>query len=165
MQHYSEIDSTIVKNVKYQARRLKLSKCFTHETREDLEQELFCEVWPYLDKYDENKGSFSAFVRKLTEHRANNLLNKQLCMKRDINNYVNIEKEECFADDIEKRADVDYMISILPSKWQKICEQLKHFNLCEVAKMNNISRTTLNNIILKIRKQLSPLYYQGKKKI
>jgi len=162
---YYGVDHIIVKNIKYQAYRLKLSKCFIYEAREDLEQELFCEVWLYLDKYDKSKGSFSAFVAKLTEHRANNLLNKQLCMKRNINNYINIETEEFFAGDVEKHIDVDYMISTLPKKWHKICEQLKYFNLYEVAKINNISRTTLNNIISKIRKQLSPTYYQDKKRI
>ena len=33
----------VIKNVKYQAYRLKLAKCFINEAHEDLEQELFCE--------------------------------------------------------------------------------------------------------------------------
>lgn len=154
----------IVKNVKYQAYRLKFAKCFIDENHEDLEQELFCEIWPYLDQYDEDKSSFNTFVARLTENKAINLLKKQRCAKRDINNYINIDVTELFEREITKRIDVDYMISILPKKWQNICEQLKFFNLHVVAKMNNVSRTTLNNIIKKIRTKLSPIYYEGKKK-
>ncbi|MFP3026886.1 MAG: sigma factor, partial [Wolbachia sp.] len=86
------VDPIVVQNIRYQAKRLKLFECFAHETHKDLEQELFYEVWTYLDRYDESKGSFNTFVARLTERRANNLLEKQLCMKRNINNYVNIEK-------------------------------------------------------------------------
>lgn len=154
----------VVQNIRYQAKRLKLFECFAHETHEDLEQELFCEIWTYLYRYDESKGSFNTFVARLTERRANNLLEKQLCIKRNINNYINIEKTEAFEDEVAKRTDVDYMISMLPRKMQKICEQLKYFNLYEVAKMNNISRTTLNTMIRKIRTKLSSIYYKGKKK-
>ncbi|WP_065106761.1 sigma-70 RNA polymerase sigma factor region 4 domain-containing protein [Wolbachia endosymbiont of Nomada ferruginata] len=150
----------VVQNIRYQAKRLKLFECFAHETHEDLEQELFCEI----DRYDESKGSFNTFVARLTERRANNLLEKQLCIKRNINNYVNIEKTEAFEDEVAKRTDVDYMISTLPRKMQKICEQLKYFNLYEVAKMNNISRTTLNTMVRKIRIKLSSIYYKSKKK-
>ncbi|WP_386086910.1 sigma-70 family RNA polymerase sigma factor [Wolbachia endosymbiont (group A) of Norellia spinipes] len=151
----------VVQNIRYQAKRLKLFECFAHE---DLEQELFCEIWTYLDRYDESKGSFNTFVARLTERRANNLLEKQLCIKRNINNYINIEKTEAFEDEVAKRTDVDYMISTLPRKMQRICEQLKYFNLYEVAKMNNISRTTLNTMVRKIRIKLSSIYYKGKKK-
>lgn len=158
------VDPIVVQNIRYQARRLKLFECFTHETHEDLEQELFCEIWTYLDRYDESKGSFNTFVARLTERRANNLLEKQLCIKHNINNYINIEKTEAFEDEVAKRTDVDYMISTLPRKMQKICEQLKYFNLYEVAKMNNISRTTLNTMVRKIRIKLSSIYYKGKKK-
>lgn len=160
-----ELELTIViKNIKYQAYRLKLFQCFADETHEDLEQELFCQIWLYLDKYDEHRSSFSTFVAKLTEHRANNLLARQSCIKRDISNYVSVETAQQFEDDIAKCTDVDYMISTLPKKWQEICEQLKHFNRYEVAEMNGISRTTLNKIIKKIRTKLSPIYYQGIKK-
>ncbi|BET27965.1 hypothetical protein wCauATS_01670 [Wolbachia pipientis] len=154
----------IVKNVKYQAYRLKLAKCFIDENNEDLEQELFCEIWPCLDQYDEDKSSFNTFVARLTENKAINMLKKQQCAKRNINNHISIDVTELFESEITKRIDVDYMISVLPKKWQNICEQLKFFNLHEVAKMNNVSRTTLNNIIKKIRAKLSPIYYEGKKK-
>ncbi|WP_425383680.1 sigma-70 family RNA polymerase sigma factor [Wolbachia endosymbiont (group A) of Microdon myrmicae] len=164
MKRYSGVDPIVVQNIQYQVKRLKFFECFAHETHEDLEQELFCEIWTYLDRYDESKGSFNTFVARLTERRANNLLEKQLCIKRNINNYINIEKTEAFEDEVAKRTDVDYMISTLPRKMQKICEQLKYFNLYEVAKMNNISRTTLNTMIRKIRIKLSSIYYKGKKK-
>ncbi|WP_265042080.1 sigma-70 family RNA polymerase sigma factor [Wolbachia endosymbiont (group B) of Melanostoma mellinum] len=154
----------IVKNVKYQAYRLKLAKCFIDENNEDLEQELFCEIWPCLDQYDEDKSSFNTFVARLTENKAINMLKKQQCAKRNINNYISIDVTDLFEGEITKRIDVDYMISVLPKEWQNICEQLKFFNLHEVAKMNNVSRTTLNNIIKKIRAKLSPIYYEGKKK-
>lgn len=164
MKRYSGVDPIVVQNIQYQVKRLKFFECFAHETHQDLEQELFCEIWTYLDRYDESKGSFNTFVARLTERRANNLLEKQLCIKRNINNYINIEKIEAFEDEVAKRTDVDYMISMLPIKMQKICEQLKYFNLYEVAKMNNISRTTLNTMIRKIRTKLSSIYYKGKKK-
>jgi RNA polymerase sigma factor (sigma-70 family) len=155
----------VIKNVKYQAYKLKLSKCFIDEDQKDLEQELFCEVWPYLDRYNKDKSSFNTFVAKLTENSARNLLQKRLCAKRDISNYISIDDAELFLDEVERHADIDYMISTLPQKWQDICEQLKFFGLSEVAMMNNISRTTLNSIIRKIRIKLSPIYYKHKKKI
>lgn len=166
---YRGVDPVIIRNVRYQAKRLKLSKCFSHETREDLEQELFCEVWTYLNQYDQERGKFSTFVAKLTEHRANNLLQKQLCIKRsnhtdDLSNVEQIMATESFEDKVAVRIDVDYMISTLPEKLQTICQQLKFFNLSEVAQMNNISRATLNRTIERIRKKLAPIYNKNKKK-
>ncbi len=64
------VDPIVVQNIRYQARRLKLFECFTHETHEDLEQELFCEIWTYSlihkgrDIFkDETNG-----IRKISEH-------------------------------------------------------------------------------------------------
>ncbi|WP_341823136.1 hypothetical protein [Wolbachia endosymbiont (group A) of Clivina fossor] len=45
---YQGIDSTIVKHVRFQASRLKSKSCFINESLEDIEQELFCQVWQYL---------------------------------------------------------------------------------------------------------------------
>lgn len=166
---YCGVDPIIIRNIRYQAKRLKLSKCFSHETREDLEQELFCEVWTYLNQYDQEKGKFSTFVAKLAEHRANNLLKKQLCVKRgnqadDISNVEQVMATESFETKVATRIDVDYMISTLPEKLQAICQQLKFFNLSEVAQMNNISRSTLTRTIEKIGKKLAPIYNKNKKK-
>ncbi len=47
--------------------------------------------------------------------------------------------------------DVGDIIAKLPKKWQDLCQQLKFFNLVEVAKMNNMSRTSLYSILRKIR--------------
>ncbi len=53
---YQGIDSTIVKHVRFQASRLKSKSCFINESLEDIEQELFCQVWQYLNQHDEKRS-------------------------------------------------------------------------------------------------------------
>ncbi|NSX83941.1 sigma-70 family RNA polymerase sigma factor, partial [Wolbachia endosymbiont of Atemnus politus] len=67
----------------------------------------------------------------------------------------------CFEDETILRVDVEQIISKLPKKQRILCEQLKHKSIAEVAEMNNISRTTLHNIIKKMRPKFPPIY--GKK--
>ena len=81
---YLGIDSIVVKWIKYYSRSLNKNRYFINESLEDIEQELFCEVWPCLNQYDETRSSFSTFVAQLTKSRANNLLLKRKCIKHSM---------------------------------------------------------------------------------
>ncbi|MGL9717279.1 MAG: sigma-70 family RNA polymerase sigma factor [Wolbachia sp.] len=161
---YSGVDPIIVKNVKYRAKCVKRYRCFAHDSLCDIEQELFCSIWPSINKYRKDKGCFAAYVSQLTKCRSINLINKRLCIKRggragilfiDSTTLDNMIGKKCFSEnEITTQIDIEDVISKLPEKWQIICEQLKTLNVKEVAKVNEMSRTTIYSILKKIKQRV-----------
>ncbi|MDX5526273.1 MAG: sigma-70 family RNA polymerase sigma factor [Wolbachia endosymbiont of Andrena nigroaenea] len=159
---YSGINPIVVKYVKYYVKYLKRLKCFADESIEDIEQELFLLVWSTIIQYDESKSCFVAFVKQLVKCRAINLVYRQSCEKRggkqgilyiDHTILDNIADERCrFEDEIADRSDLDYIVSTLPQEWQVLCRQLEIFSVPEVAEIRGIARTTVYDILRRIRR-------------
>ena len=57
-----------IKNIKYRSSWAKIFQCFADETHEDFGQELFCQIWVYLNNYDESKSSFCIFLYNRSTH-------------------------------------------------------------------------------------------------
>ncbi|WCR59252.1 MAG: hypothetical protein PG978_000688 [Wolbachia endosymbiont of Ctenocephalides felis wCfeF] len=147
------VDPVVVKYIRYYANYLNRTGYFTHGSLEDIELELFCEVWPYLNQYDETRSSFNTFVANLTKCRALNLLRNQLCAKRQVNFIIDddIPDCRCFESDMMVHIDVDNIISKLPKSHSDLCELLKVFTITEVSKITGIPKTTIYNILRQIR--------------
>lgn len=64
MNRYDGIDERIVLKVRRTAKALKRYEIFSFIDLEDLEQELMCEVFCSLDKFDERCGNLEHFVKK-----------------------------------------------------------------------------------------------------
>lgn len=156
---FSGIDPIVIKYIKYYAYCLKYVDCFIHESLEDIELELFCEVWPCLSLYDETRSSFNTFVANLTRHRARNLLRNQLCTKRQINFGIDDNIPDCkyLENDIMVYIDVKNIISKLPESHRKLCELLKVSTITEASKITGIPKTTVYNILRQIRDKFSSL--------
>ncbi|WP_264374869.1 MULTISPECIES: sigma-70 RNA polymerase sigma factor region 4 domain-containing protein [unclassified Wolbachia] len=156
---FSGVDPIIVKYIKYYASCLNHTNCFIDRSLEDIELELFCEVWPCLSLYDKTRSSFNTFVANLTRRRARNLLRNQLCTKRQINFGIddNIPDSKYLEDDIMVYIDVKNIISKLPKSHRKLCELLKVSTITEAAKITGIPKTTVYNILRQIRDKFSSL--------
>ncbi|WP_353275764.1 RNA polymerase sigma factor [Wolbachia endosymbiont (group A) of Pipizella viduata] len=150
---FSGIDPIIVKYIKYYASCLNHVGCFIHESLEDIELELFCEVWPDLNRYDETRSSFNTFVANLTKYRARDLLRSQLRAKHQIDFGIDDDIPDCkyLESDMMVYIDVKNIISKLPKSHRDLCELLKVFTITEVSKITGIPKTTVYNILRQIR--------------
>ncbi|APR98649.1 RNA polymerase sigma factor [Wolbachia endosymbiont of Folsomia candida] len=165
---YSGINPIIVRYVRYYAKCIKRLKCFAHESIEDVEQELFCMIWPTVEKYDEAKSSFPTFVCQLVKCRAINLIRKQSCKKRGGKEGVSyidpdvldgmIDERYHFSDEVADRIDADYVISTLPPEWQTLCKQLEVLSIPEAAEVNQMSRTTVYNTLDRVKRRTKKFF-------
>ncbi|MFT0820043.1 MULTISPECIES: RNA polymerase sigma factor [Wolbachia] len=157
---YQGIDSTIVKHVRFQASRLKSKNCFINESLEDIEQELFCQVWQYLNQHDEKRSSFSTFVARLANYCARNMLRNQLCLKRNITfDDINDDIPDHRNSEIEAiiRNDINNIISTLSEKDSNLCQLLKVFTITEASVITKIPKTTIYRTLKRIRDKFSVL--------
>lgn len=158
----------VVRYVRYYAKCIKRLKCFTHESIEDIEQELFCMIWPTVKKYDETKSSFPTFVSQLVKCRTINLIKKQSCKKRGGRegiSYIDsealdgiVDERYHFADEVADRIDANYVISILPEEWQTLCKQLEVLSIPEAAEINEIPKTTVYNTLDRIKRRAKKFF-------
>ncbi|WP_265022340.1 MULTISPECIES: sigma-70 family RNA polymerase sigma factor [unclassified Wolbachia] len=157
---YQGIDPIIVKYVTFHASSLKSKSCFINESLEDIEQELFYQVWQYLDQYDEKRSSFNTFIARLTNHRARNMLRDQLRLKRniifddisdDIQDSSNLETEAII------RTDINSIISTLSKRDRNLCELLKTLTVSEVSAMTKVSKASIYRVLDKIVRKFPSL--------
>ncbi|MDG7056576.1 MAG: sigma-70 family RNA polymerase sigma factor [Wolbachia endosymbiont of Penenirmus auritus] len=160
---YSGIDPKVTNLIKFYARYYKSLKCFADQDIEDIEQDLFCKFFSCLDQYDKTKGSLSTFTKQVIKNHINNLVRDHSRNTPNLENYMQ-QESYCFEDEAILRVDVEQIISKLPKKQRILFEQLKHKSIAEVAEMNNMSRTTLHNIIKRVRPKFAPIYGKKHKK-
>lgn len=146
---YDRIDQRIVSNVKKYAQLLKRNNAFKSIDIDDIEQELFCEILPSLNKYDEQCGNLEHFVRMILKRRSINLLKKFRRKKRYycVSSSENIDRtpypDESFAHQqnlLEQRADVKRLLSFLPLKYKVLSNLLSKHTSVEAAHILNVHR-------------------------
>lgn len=165
---YSGTNPIVVRYVRYYAKCLKCLECFADDSIEDVEQELFLLIWPTVINYDENNSRFAFFVSQLVKCRAINLVYRRSCQKRGGKQGVSYidhtvldsiaDEKYSFADEIAARIDLDEVISRLPKEWQVLCRQLEVLSVPEVAELNGLARTTIYDILRRIRKRTKKLF-------
>ncbi|WP_341810099.1 sigma-70 family RNA polymerase sigma factor [Wolbachia endosymbiont (group A) of Apotomis capreana] len=150
---YKGINPTIIKYVKYHALKLKSKSCFADESLEDIEQELICQIWPYLSHYDETRSSFNTFIDRLVNSRARNLLHKHQCMKYSMVFGLddNIPDYKHFEDEVSLYFDMADIISTLPENWKNLCILLNDFTVAEVAEITGIPLSSVYYILKQMR--------------
>jgi DNA-directed RNA polymerase specialized sigma24 family protein len=103
---YTDINPTVIWQIKFYAKYLKNTESFVDEQLEDIEQELLVQVWPLLNQYDWNKGKFSVFSNLVIKRRASNLMTSA---KRNRMPSIEISDKEYFID--TTHIDVDFTIT------------------------------------------------------
>ncbi|WCR54378.1 MAG: hypothetical protein PG981_001400 [Wolbachia endosymbiont of Ctenocephalides orientis wCori] len=150
---YLGVNPIIVKYVKHYANYLKSINYFTHESLEDIEQELLCEIWPRLDQYNKKKSSYSTFVAKVTQSCARNLSRNHSYSRHRVTFCIDDDLPDCkyLESEMISRVDVNEIISRLTKSYRNIFELLKIFNISEVSKITGVPKTTIYNIIKHVR--------------
>ncbi len=151
------------------ARRLVGRHGFQPQDREDIEQDLACDLLARLRNFDPKLGSRNAFIARRVEAAASNLIRKTKAGKRQAtfeNEAPDAEAECGFISMVdivvdesldeaarvrELRQDVETVLSGLPSDLRSIADDLKHGTERSVAAKHRISRRQLRNRIEHLR--------------
>lgn len=158
--HYPGIPPEITDQITYHAQRLKCMHCFLKESLEDIEQMLLVEVWSSLPKFNPNKSVLSTYVDKILHHRSCNLIRHQLTQKRGMRRdevslghfyeegrhpMKDILSERAHYDlqQLDRLADLDWIMSILPDQKRTLCQALKNNTISELATLQGRSRAAI----------------------
>uniref|UniRef100_UPI0033403CED sigma-70 family RNA polymerase sigma factor n=1 Tax=Wolbachia endosymbiont (group B) of Pilophorus perplexus TaxID=3066160 RepID=UPI0033403CED len=155
---YTGINPKVVKHIRHYAKLLKKGKAFAYKDIEDVEQDLLLDCLPGLEGYNELEGHF---IKQYIKCRALNLKEKELCKKRTINfvdETLYEESDESLEYSSAVRIDVNEAIAKLPRELRKVCKLLAEgHSICEISRKTGIPKSTLYDMINKLRKELSHL--------
>jgi DNA-directed RNA polymerase specialized sigma24 family protein len=150
---------------------------------EDLRQELTLLVWQSLDAFKPHQGCFNAFVKLIVFRDAIHLKRKLSIEKRQREQTCSLNAmidsgdghlkshSHCVGEhelaartgntsrpssvDVELAHDVDAALKMLDARLRYVAWRLMYESPAEVARHMRLSRTTIYNLILKIRKRFS----------
>ena len=151
MNKYYGIDKRIVSNVKMYARNLKRNPIFRSMDLEDLEQELMCEIFSCMSKFDEHCGELEHFVRKILNRRCLNLLKSYKRKKRDsfiqlsefcdeVSNKSADDVFERYQDVLEMHTEVSQFMNEMPIKYRLLYKLWADHSIVETAQILGVSR-------------------------
>lgn len=154
MNKYDGIDKRIVSNVKQCAKNLKRNAAFRFMSIDDIEQELMCEIFSCMDKFDSNCGELEHFIRKVLSRRCTNLIETYKRKKRDsFIKFSEYNDEVCNdrTDDIfhkyqtalEKHIDAFPLMNEMPIRYRLLYQLLLRHSVVEVSKIIGLSRFTI----------------------
>jgi len=177
------IDSFTRCYIRKQSRQLVGKRGFHDADREDIEQQLYLKLTPYLHQADPESPRWKAFVAKTVGHQIVSMIRHNEREMRDHRRVGSIH-ELVAGDDNERvemahaigedetpgrrsrvrrtdqdcadlRIDLDACIEGLEDpRFRDFCERLKHDSIARVASDLGIPRTTANAWLAKIRAQL-----------
>lgn len=161
----------LIEIVRNKAKSLIARKYFTSDDFDDLQQELFIVLWQAMQAYRQERKEITnerAFAQHVLNNRAENLITNIKAKKRaadtstislhdfigEDDNYLlidNIEENYTFDEDREidftERIDFDLdlqtIINKLPGDLQEIYKLSQLMSFDEIAKLKNVSRTTI----------------------
>ncbi len=161
---YPGMDNTIVKQIQYHAWRLKQMPCFFSEEIEDVEQELLCEVFECLSKFNKEKSSLGTFVDQIITRRSNNMIQRRLSIKRggrtttislDIVDDFGVAMVDTIPDPHERNLDfvidVAQALGAVPEPWREFATLLQTHTITEVASLTGKSRAAIYRILEQLR--------------
>lgn len=151
MNKYDGIDKRIVSNVKMYARNLKRNSIFRSMDLEDLEQELMCEIFSCMSKFDKHCGELEHFVRKILNRRCLNLLKSYKRKKRDsvtqfsefcdeVSNKGADVAFERYQDVFEMHTEVSRFMNEMPIKYRLLYKLWADHSIVETAQILGVSR-------------------------
>ncbi|MGD9126463.1 MAG: sigma factor [Planctomycetia bacterium] len=155
--------------IQHKAKQL-VGKCGIREhDREDIEQELYLDLWQRLDKFDGDKATYNTFVQRVVENKISDLLRERCSDKSRLerlhlsfsrvvqldeangctitlgntiyNEQANRNRIRTCQEEQDHAIDVRLIISRLPDYLQKSCELLlEGHTTAEVARMMGMKR-------------------------
>lgn len=187
MNRYDGIDKRIVLKVRRTAKVLKRHEIFSSIDLEDLEQELMCEVFCSLDKFDERCGNLEHFVRRVLDCRGKNLIRSYGRKKRNLivkpleycDEIHNEKTEEAFNScqlAFERRREVSRFLNELPNKYRLLHKLYEHYrSVVKIAEITGFPILRINRDLHRIarlfyhfensRNWFWLLVYQGEKRM
>ena len=165
---YTGIDYGAVQKIRFQANHLSNWPEFRGWDKEDLEQEMMCDLFRRLPKFNPKKACFGTFTDRVVNHCALSLREKTRTKKRGFGQQkVNIDISTMDEDDpththwrgctenptahMELTIDINTVIGSLPEELSRICQLLKFHSVVDVCQQTGIPRATLYRRLAVIR--------------
>lgn len=142
MNRYDGLDEMTVTIARVFAKRLKSKDVLRFLDIEDIEQELICKALMCLQTFDESKGNFEHYLRKVLSRYSISLLRFYSREKRGIFSEFTDYEDAMFGRN-DSAIDINCLMNRLPNKYRKLCELLKMHNISEAAKIIGCSRMVL----------------------
>jgi RNA polymerase sigma-70 factor (ECF subfamily) len=177
---YEGIDPYAVKLIKYKARQLAGHFGFTTSDRDDLEQELICDLLRRLPKYNPKRARRNTFIARVIEHKTASIIEAQNAGMRDyrrcrcslndrfknkegkfIERLEHIDQEDYLlrtgrlsrstTDNFHLATDIRKTIESLPAELRELCMRLATDTVMEISCDTGIPRGTIYDSIKTVR--------------
>jgi len=167
--------------IRRKARQLIGKAGFTKTDREDIQQQLYQHLIRRAKFFDPEKAHWNVFATTLIERFVADILRRKRAAKRDHQRVVSLstviadgeEGPVKLGDTISRREndarlgrslrgehelaqlkiDVTETIASLPPEMREVAEALQRHSIAEVARRKGIPRTTLNDVVQRIRER------------
>jgi RNA polymerase sigma-70 factor (ECF subfamily) len=175
-----ELDEEAFQIIRRTAHRMIGKAGVTSDESEDIEGDLTLHVLEQLSKFDPTRGRLGAFVTRVAEHKAADILDARRTARRDFR--VNVcslsdtvqtgEGEEVSIEDIAqqdavrsqhsvgelsleeqvaRKVDLDRLLAKVPEEYRDLCRRLMSATISEVAAALGVPRTTLYWPVARLR--------------
>jgi len=164
---YDGIDTYVVNQVRYHARKLVRHPSIHSMEIEDIEQELMLDVLSRTQAYDPEKASWRTFVDRILNHKIANLIEDAKALKRgggikemsldallENNDGEDSEFPDPAGDPTEAMhlsIDLNRAVQVLPQPLVLLLIQLGDHNPSEISRMTHMPRATLYGSINALR--------------
>jgi RNA polymerase sigma-70 factor (ECF subfamily) len=167
-----ELDAEAFQIIRRTASRLIGKAGVTRDEGEDIEGDLTLHVLEQLSKFDPTRGRLGAFVTRIVEHKAADILDARRTARRDFRlnvcslsdtvqtaegDEVSIEDiahedavrsqhsvgELSLEDEVARKVDLERLLAHIPPGQQDLCRRLMSATISEVAAALGVPRTTL----------------------
>ena len=146
MNKYDGIDEEVVLNVRKMAHRLKGIICLD---KDDIEQELMCEIVASESTFDRSKGSMTQFVNGILHNASVDLIRAQSRDKR-IGHLVPYVDQIHYTENALSKLKSNELIKRLPNKYRLLYQLLSISTIAEIARITGFSRTSVTREIRKL---------------
>lgn len=163
---YKGLNSIIVKQVRYYAYKLK--KRLGYADIEDIEQDLMLCLLEHAKTYDPTRAKFSTFANYLLVYKIKDITEKLISQKNRcwacrtglIEHHTCLESYELLdthydpTNGMHLAIDLNRVESLLTEPLASLLGQLKIYNVSEISRLKKIPRSTLSDLLKKLRAEL-----------
>jgi len=175
-----ELDAEAFQIIRRKALQLIGRAGVSTDDREDIEGDLTLHVLEQLAKFDPTRGRLGAFVTRVVEHKAEDILDARCTARRDYRldvcslsdtvqtangEEVSIEDiahedavrsqhsvgELSLEEQVARKVDLERLLAHLPAEQQDLCRRLMSATVSEVAAALGVPRTTLYGPLARLR--------------
>jgi RNA polymerase sigma-70 factor (ECF subfamily) len=175
-----ELDAEAFQIIRRTASRLIGKAGVTRDEGEDIEGDLTLHVLEQLSKFDPTRGRLGAFVTRIVEHKAADILDARRTARRDFRlnvcslsdtvqtaegDEVSIEDiahedavrsqhsvgELSLEDEVARKVDLERLLAQVPEEQRDLCRRLMSATISEVAAALGVPRTTLYWPVARLR--------------